>query len=145
MLRKWFIAFWPGGGSPFASTPATQENLSWVSRLAAFLDKPRFQMAAVSVRTNARAWEKPDLAVRHTQALPLSSLAPGSIAMVVAIKLPPVHRPRLMEMGLLVGTRVQLVRFAPLGDPIEIKLRGYHLSLRKTEADRIWVSPHPAY
>jgi ferrous iron transport protein A len=145
MLRKWFIAFWPVGESPFASNPATQESLSWVSRLMAFLNKPLFQTAAVSVHIHTRAWEKPDLAIRHTQALPLSSLAPGSIAMVVAIKLPPVHRPRLMEMGLLVGTRVQLVRFAPLGDPIDIKLRGYHLSLRKTEADRIWVSPHPAY
>jgi ferrous iron transport protein A len=50
-----------------------------------------------------------------------------------------------MEMGLLVGTRVQLVRFAPLGDPVEIKLRGYHLSLRKNDADQIWVSPHPAH
>jgi ferrous iron transport protein A len=144
MLRKWFIACWPGGGFPFASTPATQENLSWVSRLVAFLGKPRFQTATVGFRLHPRAREKPDRAVRPTQAFPLSSLAPGLSAMVVEIKLEPAHRPRLMEMGLLVGTRVQLVRFAPLGDPIEIKLRGYHLSLRKTEADRIWVSPHPA-
>jgi ferrous iron transport protein A len=46
-----------------------------------------------------------------------------------------------MEMGLLVGTAVELVRFAPLGDPVEIKVRGYHLSLRKHEADRILVAP----
>ena len=42
-------------------------------------------------------------------------------------------------MGLLVGTPVELVRFAPLGDPVEIKVRGYHLTLRKHEAEQIWV------
>jgi ferrous iron transport protein A len=46
-----------------------------------------------------------------------------------------------MEMGLLVGTPVELVRFAPLGDPVEIKIRGYHLTLRKHEAEQIFVSP----
>ena len=44
-----------------------------------------------------------------------------------------------MEMGLLVGTPVELVRFAPLGDPVEIKVRGYHLTLRKHEAEQILV------
>lgn len=70
---------------------------------------------------------------------PLTALPPGSTATVAEIKLPPEFRPRLMEMGLLVGTPVQLVRFAPLGDPVEIKVRGYHLSLRRHEADHIWV------
>jgi ferrous iron transport protein A len=46
---------------------------------------------------------------------------------------------RLREMGLLTGTRVTLVRTAPLGDPLEIKLRGYHLSLRRAEAELIEV------
>jgi ferrous iron transport protein A len=46
---------------------------------------------------------------------------------------------RLREMGLLTGTRVTLVRTAPLGDPLEIKLRGYLLSLRKSEADHVLV------
>jgi len=44
-----------------------------------------------------------------------------------------------MEMGLLVGTAVELVRFAPMGDPVEIKVRGYNLTLRKHEAEQIWV------
>lgn len=51
---------------------------------------------------------------------------------------------RLREMGLLAGTRVTLVRAAPLGDPLEIKLRGYHLSLRKAEAEMIEVEPAEA-
>jgi ferrous iron transport protein A len=44
-------------------------------------------------------------------------------------------------MGLLVGTSLTLVRTAPMGDPIEIKVRGYHLTLRKSEAEHVLVSP----
>ncbi len=70
---------------------------------------------------------------------PLTSVGIGRTVTVAEIKLPPESRPRLMEMGLLVGTRVELVRFAPLGDPVEIKVRGYHLTLRKHEAEQIMV------
>lgn len=70
---------------------------------------------------------------------PLTSVALGTTATVAEIKLPPESRPRLMEMGLLVGTPVELVRFAPLGDPVEIKVRGYNLTLRKHEAEQIFV------
>lgn len=70
---------------------------------------------------------------------PLTSVALGTTATVAEIKLPPEHRPRLMEMGLLVGTIVELVRFAPMGDPVEIKVRGYNLTLRKHEAEQILV------
>jgi ferrous iron transport protein A len=42
-------------------------------------------------------------------------------------------------MGLIRGTTVQFVRVAPLGDPIEIRVRGYHLSLRRQEAEAIFV------
>jgi ferrous iron transport protein A len=72
-------------------------------------------------------------------AQPLTSVGLGTTATVTEIKLPPQTRPRLMEMGLLVGTTVELVRFAPLGDPVEIKVRGYHLTLRRHEADQIFV------
>ena len=70
---------------------------------------------------------------------PLTSVPLGATATVAEIKLPPASRPRLMEMGLLVGTAVELVRFAPLGDPVEIKVRGYNLTLRKHEAEQIFV------
>lgn len=46
---------------------------------------------------------------------------------------------RLREMGLLPGTKVRLIRKAPLGDPLEIAVRGYNLSLRSTEAASILV------
>ena len=49
-----------------------------------------------------------------------------------------IHR-RLLDMGLVSGTDIQLQRVAPLGDPIEIKVRGYSLSLRKEEAASIQV------
>lgn len=42
-------------------------------------------------------------------------------------------------MGLTTGATVELVRFAPMGDPIEVRVRGYHLSLRKSEADLIEI------
>jgi len=72
---------------------------------------------------------------------PLTSLGVGSIATITEIKVSPESRGRLLEMGLLVGTPVELVRFAPLGDPVEIKVRGYHLTLRKQEAEQILVQP----
>ena len=70
---------------------------------------------------------------------PLTSLKVGTSGTVTQINVAPEHRGRLLEMGLLVGTAVQLVRFAPLGDPVEIKVRGYNLTLRKHEAEKIFV------
>ena len=49
-----------------------------------------------------------------------------------------VHR-RLLDMGLVSGTEIEMQRVAPLGDPIEIKVKGYNLSLRKEEAASIQV------
>ncbi len=48
---------------------------------------------------------------------------------------------RLMEMGLMEGEEVEVVGFAPLGDPMEIRLRDYRLSLRRNEAARVRVTP----
>lgn len=73
---------------------------------------------------------------------PLTLVPKGAVATVVQINVPASSRARLMEMGLLVGTKVELVRFAPLGDPVEIKIRGYNLTLRKSEAEQILVNPN---
>jgi ferrous iron transport protein A len=70
---------------------------------------------------------------------PLTSCPVGTAATVVEINIPASGRARLMEMGLLVGTRIELVRFAPMGDPVEIRVRGYNLTLRKHEAEQILV------
>lgn len=47
---------------------------------------------------------------------------------------------RLMEMGIVPGAPVSVVRAAPLGDPIEVRVRGYHLALRRSEASTISVT-----
>jgi ferrous iron transport protein A len=69
--------------------------------------------------------------------LTLSALAPGETARVIRIE--GSARQRLQEMGLIRGTTVQFIRAAPLGDPIEIRVRGYHLSLRRQEAEAVVV------
>lgn len=53
------------------------------------------------------------------------------------------YRARLMAMGLTPGTRFRLKRVAPLGDPVEIEVRGFSLSLRRAEADIIQVQREP--
>jgi ferrous iron transport protein A len=45
----------------------------------------------------------------------------------------------LMEMGVVPGAPVRVIKAAPLGDPLEVRVRGYHLALRRTEAQRILV------
>lgn len=71
----------------------------------------------------------------------LANLPVGGRAKITAFSLPDEIRQRLMEMGLTKGATCTLVRFAPMGDPIEIQVRGFHLSLRKTEAQGIQVTP----
>jgi len=70
----------------------------------------------------------------------LVALASRQIAHITGFDLPPERRARLLEMGLTTGAEIQLIRFAPLGDPIEIEVRGYRLSLRKREAAGIRVA-----
>ena len=71
----------------------------------------------------------------------LSAITAGQRGRVAGFELPPEERQRLLEMGLTLGVEVQVVRFAPLGDPMELKVRGYHLSLRKRDAAGIRVTP----
>lgn len=47
---------------------------------------------------------------------------------------------RLMDMGITKGTALKVVKLAPLGDPLEIRIRGYELSLRKTEAEMVIIT-----
>lgn len=59
---------------------------------------------------------------------------------IVGFDLPPDIYQRLLEMGLTKGTSCTVVRYAPMGDPIELKVRGYSLSLRLAEAAGVQVS-----
>lgn len=71
---------------------------------------------------------------------PLTAIPAGACATVADLRLPAESRSRLMELGLLPGTPVELVRYALLSDPVEIKVRGYNLTLRRHEAEQVWVN-----
>jgi Fe2+ transport system protein FeoA len=71
--------------------------------------------------------------------LTLDQLRVGQRASVEAVGGSGSLTQRLMEMGLLEGETIEVIRFAPLGDPLEIRLRDYQLSLRKAEAACIQV------
>ncbi len=70
----------------------------------------------------------------------LSNLKPGATGTVTRVKSTGQIRKRILDMGITTGVRVEVIRTAPLGDPVEFKLRGYLLTLRKSEADTVIVS-----
>ena len=69
----------------------------------------------------------------------LAELQPGQKGTVARVGGDADAARRLMDMGVIRGTPVEVVRKAPLGDPIEIRLRGFMLTLRRTEAEQITV------
>lgn len=69
----------------------------------------------------------------------LDQLLPGQRARVEAIHGDDYLVQRLLEMGLLEGEEIEVLNLAPFGDPMEIRLRDYRLSLRRSEAARVTV------
>ena len=69
----------------------------------------------------------------------LDTVLPGQKAEVLSLSGDGEIRKRISEMGLTKGAVVEVERVAPLGDPMDIKIRGYRLSLRKEEASRVMV------
>ena len=72
--------------------------------------------------------------------LSLADISPGQSATILEVLGDDAIAIRLMEMGLTDGETVRLIGTAPMGDPLEISIRGYKLSLRKSEAKRISIS-----
>ena len=70
----------------------------------------------------------------------LSNLPVGSEARVVSVNATNGIARRIMEMGVVPGVTVSVIKAAPFGDPIEVRVRGYSLAMRKTEADAIELS-----
>ncbi len=70
----------------------------------------------------------------------LKSLSDGSSGVVEKIELTGATKRRLIEMGITPGIKITVLKRAPLGDPIEILLRGYSLTIRGTDAEQILVS-----
>ncbi|ADK84015.1 FeoA family protein [Desulfarculus baarsii DSM 2075] len=71
----------------------------------------------------------------------LRTLAQGQWAVVTKLTAKGELGRRLRDMGLAPGARLQMMCRAPLKDPVEIKLRGYNLTLRNNEADHVFVQP----
>ena len=76
--------------------------------------------------------------------VPLSSLALRQPARIVDVGGGRSFRRRLMELGFLPGAEVTLLGVAPMGDPLDLELRGCRYSLRRAEADAIGVEPRGA-
>lgn len=70
----------------------------------------------------------------------LAELAVGATATVASVADADEISIRLMEMGLVPGTELRVLGVAPLGDPLEIEVRGYRLSIRKSEAARVQLT-----
>lgn len=70
----------------------------------------------------------------------LAELPVGNNARVVSVNGKSAISKRLMEMGVVPGVAVRVVKSAPFGDPIEVRVRGYSLAVRKSEAAEIEVS-----
>ncbi|HJW43139.1 MAG TPA: FeoA family protein [Geothrix sp.] len=72
--------------------------------------------------------------------VPLSLLQPGDQGEVVLVQAQGQVRQRLLEMGFIRGARLRVEKLAPLGDPMELVIKGYHLSLRREESACILVN-----
>lgn len=73
----------------------------------------------------------------------LSQLQPGERATICEVGGSGPLRRRLLDMGVVPGAEVEVVRVAPLGDPVEYMIKGYRLSLRRSEAARVAVESLP--
>jgi ferrous iron transport protein A len=73
----------------------------------------------------------------------LAQLAVGAGGKIVKVTGGDQISSRLLEMGLTPGAQVQLLGSAPLGDPIELSIRGYRLSIRRSEAARVEIEVQP--
>lgn len=73
----------------------------------------------------------------------LAVLRPGEAAVIAGYHNELADETRLGEMGLIVGTPVHMVKTAPLGDPLQLRVRGFHLTLSKKAAQAIWVQSLP--
>jgi Fe2+ transport system protein FeoA len=69
----------------------------------------------------------------------LAELRPKERGKVIRVGGSGAVRRRILDMGVVPGAEIEVERIAPLGDPIEIKIKGYHLSLRKEEAAGVYV------
>jgi ferrous iron transport protein A len=87
----------------------------------------------------AAAGQVGELPKRVEAAVSLDALEAGRHARVTAVRGSGAVARRLMEMGVVPGAPVRVIKAAPLGDPLEVRVRNYHLALRRSEAQTISV------
>ncbi len=115
-------------------------------------DSPARQPVAASPNHRAKAsqaaLDAPAPGVRPTGArhgslyragVTLAQLQPGECGTVRGFRGPAHNRLRLLEMGLTPGTHIKVIRAAAFGGPLDISVRGYQLSLRRDEAESVWL------
>jgi DtxR family Mn-dependent transcriptional regulator len=101
-----------------------EEKTSFVSKFKSFIEKGEREM-------EKKRGKPLDLTA--------NDLRPGEKGKVIRIKSKTSLKKRLLDMGVVPGSEIQLEKVAPLGDPIDILIKGYHLSLRKEEAKEILI------
>lgn len=69
----------------------------------------------------------------------LKDMKPGEKGVISAFKSGGAVRKRLLDLGVIKGETIEMEKVAPLGDPIQVKIKGYHLTLRKNEAENVLV------
>jgi Fe2+ transport system protein FeoA len=69
----------------------------------------------------------------------ISDLKPGDTGKIRKIEASSNLRRKLLDMGIIPGSPFEVIKLAPLGDPVDVKIKGYHLSLRKEEAATVLV------
>jgi len=82
------------------------------------------------------------MVVREQNAIRLSQLPTGTKAVIMSHEESDFHL-TLLEMGCIPGEPVSVEMIAPLGDPMAIQVAGYYLSIRKKDANNIWVTTNP--
>lgn len=97
------------------------------------------QRLAMSVEIASQIQVRPLNAEASADAIPLAALAVHKMGIVAKLAGQPALRHRLMDMGLTKGTLIKVYNVAPLGDPMELVVRGYKLSIRKQDAQAILV------
>ena len=122
---------YPGGRQPAQSA---LDRPVW-SEILSFEIESQFRSGGISPLPQARS----QVSLMPGAAKSLAGLPLGTSAIVRRVSNGrPIAR-RLMELGLVPGTRVTVTRVAPLGDPLELRVRNYALSIRRTEALSIEV------
>ncbi len=125
-----FVQTYPAGGS------------DWIERFKQQCGdgaEPTKGLTAIASRIEKDGRRSEPVSLKSAAALKLKKLLPGEKAKILKISGRSALNKRILDMGVTPGAVVEIERIAPLGDPIDIKVRGYHLSLRKEETDGIEV------